>query len=105
MENALKYCANFEKVFICGGAGLYKYALKKNLIDIMFLTQIYDDKLAQQTVRNPDYFVRFPFNSNMFFDNTKWKTEQIFYSFDKLPPESITTKFFKCIRVNNAKTR
>ena len=105
LENALKYCANFERAFICGGVGLYKYALEKNLIDIMFLTQIYDDKLAQQTVRNPDSFVRFPFNSNMFFDDTKWKTEQIFYSFDKLSPESITTKFFKCGRINNPKTR
>ncbi len=107
IETAIKYCDEFDKVFICGGSVLYKYALEKNLIDIMYLTKIHSDNLLQQIKQTPKAFTRFPFDINMFFDDKQWITEQIFYDTDKLPieKENITSNFFKCVRVHSQKTR
>ena len=107
LENAIKECSNSEKIFICGGAALYKYAMGKNLIDIMYLTKIHSDDLLQQIKRTPKAFTRFPFDINIFFDDNQWISKQIFYDTDKLPTEyeNITSNFFKCVCIHSQKIR
>ena len=101
LENAIKYCENFDYIFICGGGQIYKYAIDKDLIDIMYLTKIYDKDLAVRIVQNPNKYVKFPINTNEFFDSNKWINKRMLYNENILPKEKtgITTKFFKCVRV------
>ena len=43
LEKAIKYCQDIKKdeIFIIGGGEVYKYALNKNLIDIIYLTKVH----------------------------------------------------------------
>ncbi len=70
LEEAIKQCGNAERVFICGGAALYKYALEHDLIDTMYLTRIVilNDKLKKQITKNPKANTYFPYK----FDWNKW---------------------------------
>ena len=100
LKSAIRYCHNFDYVFICGGAKIYEYALNNDLIDIMYLTKIYDDKLSENIARTPDKYTKFPVNTNVFFDSDKWVTKKMIYPENVLPPEydNIRVKFFKNIR-------
>lgn len=101
VESAIKYCKNFDKVFICGGGAVYKYTLENDLIDIMYLTKISSDALSKQIKQTPNDFAYFPINTDIFFDKTKWKVKKIIYPTGILPTEinDLKTEFFRCVRV------
>ena len=101
IESAIKDCENFPYLFICGGGKIYEYAIQNDLIDIMYITKIYDDELAAAVKLNPDKYVRFPINTNLFFDSFKWVAKKMVYPENALPKEcgNVVAKFFKCIRV------
>lgn len=44
IENALEYCKSqgHQEVFIIGGGQIYELALKKDLVDIMYLTRVHE---------------------------------------------------------------
>ncbi len=100
LESALQYCVAYDRVFVCGGGALYKYALDKDLIDVMYLTRINSDGLQEQIAKNSDLYIRFPFNTTEFFDNPRWVSEQIIYPVDTMPVENsgVTASFFKYSR-------
>ena len=101
IESAIKYCENFPYVFICGGNKIYEYALCHDMIDVMYITKIYDAQLEKRVRLNPDKFVRFPINTNVFFDSKNWVAKKMIYPENSLPKESenIIAKFYKCVRV------
>ena len=101
VESAINYCKNYECIFICGGQKVYLYALQHDLIDVMYVTKIYDEKLALDIRLNPNLYVRFPINTNIFFDSLHWVAKTILYPESALPkePGDIKNKFFKCVRV------
>ncbi|MBR3511257.1 MAG: dihydrofolate reductase [Alphaproteobacteria bacterium] len=101
VEDAIRECKNFDQMFICGGTQIYKYALEHNLIDIMYLTQIFKSSLEKEIELNRSGYDYFPISKSEFFDVTKWQTEIIKYSPDVLPVENnpITCQFFKCVRI------
>ncbi len=101
IESALAQCSGADRVFICGGAQMYKYALDNDLIDVMYLTQIYNDDLVQSIKLTPLRYKYFPCDMNLFFDGIKWRAEKIHYSTGVLPTDTGTTRaeFFKCVRV------
>ena len=98
LDCGIDFCRDFNYIFICGGGQIYKYALEHDLIDIMYLTKIYDNELAQKIQLNPSGFVKFPMNTDLFFNSEKWVAKKMLYPENILPHENITTKFFKCIR-------
>ena len=73
LEEAIKQCGNTERVFVCGGASVYKYALEHDLIDIMYLTRIrfLDESLKKQILVNETLNTYFPYK----FDYRGWKLE------------------------------
>ena len=100
LEDAIQYCKDFKKLFICGGAGIYKYSLDKDYIDTMYLTRLFDKDLSAQIAKNPADYTRFPVEISEFFNSPKWLCERIFYSPDVLPLETsnIIAEFFKFTR-------
>lgn len=100
VESAINQCKDSDYIFVCGGEKIYKYALAQDLIDIMYITKIHDDKLSQQIAINPTEYVRFPINTDVFFNSDKWVSKKMFYPQNTLPSESekVTAKFFKFIR-------
>lgn len=100
VESAIEYCQKFDYVFICGGQKIYEYALNNDLIDIMYITKIYDSNLSQQIKTAPDTYVKFPIKTDMFFGSDKWVDKKMIYPQNVLPKEygAIKTKFFKCFR-------
>lgn len=100
VESAIEYCKDFDYVFICGGQKIYEYALNNDFIDIMYITKIYDENLAQQIIINPDEYIKFPVKTDIFFGSDKWVDKKIIYPQNSLPKEygTTTAKFFKCIR-------
>lgn len=100
LENAIKYCDGFEKLFVCGGAGLYKYALDNNFIDTVYLTKLIAPDLSMQIAKNPAVYTRFPVDITAFLNSQKWFVEPIFYPNDILPKENtnIIAQFFKCTK-------
>ena len=101
VENALNQCANFDKVFICGGGAVYKYALDRDLIDVMYITKLYDYDLSRKIRSNPRAYSKFPMNIYECFRLPKWQIEKIEYPIDVLPVERGTAiaEFFKSVRV------
>lgn len=100
LENALKYCVNYNQVFVCGGGALYEYAFKADLIDIAYITKITAPILTERIAQNPDAYTRFPFDITTFFNPSKWLCENIVYPVDVLPVENpgVIAKFFKYTR-------
>lgn len=96
LEEAIKQCGNTDLVFICGGAVLYKYALDKDLIDIMYVTEIQTEGLVKEIKANPDAYTYFNYN----FDSKKWLKTQIYYPSGFLPEENFGTRalFYKYTR-------
>ncbi len=96
LEEAIKYCGNTERVFVCGGAVVYKYALDKDLIDVMYVTEIHDKQLEQDVRENPDAFTYFP----CVFDRSKWRKSKVCYR-GVLPEDTSVTKaiFYRYTRI------
>ena len=101
LDSAIEYCKDSDYVFICGGRQIYDYALRNDLIDIMYITKIYDQKLAENVKSCQFDYTKFPTDTDVFFDSDKWVAKRMFYNQDVLPIEAVGTvsKFFKCIRV------
>lgn len=101
LEKAIESCRMFPYVFICGGAKIYEYALNNDLIDIMYITKLNDEFLTEDVAQSPDKYVRFPVNTDVFFDSSRWVAKKMIYPNGFLPKdyESVKTKFFKCCRV------
>ena len=105
LENAIDFAKNNtdqDKIFICGGAIIYKYALEHNLIDVMYLTKIYDEKLMQQVLNNRNTFTYFPINTGEFFNPFRWNVERIKYPNGVLPQENVGLfpMFYKFSKIN-----
>ncbi|MCQ2568006.1 MAG: dihydrofolate reductase [Alphaproteobacteria bacterium] len=110
-KNGVFYAKSFESainagwgaqyLFVCGGTKIYKYALDQDIVDIMYITRIYDENLAKDISQNPDKYVRFPAGTGVFFDSDKWATKRINYTNGNLPQDlpNIQTAFFKCVRL------
>ena len=73
VENALNFCKNFDEVFICGGASIYKYCLENNLIDCAYITKV------QCQLEDRNDYIRFPFDINTYLNYEKWdvKLEEV----------------------------
>ena len=76
LEEAIKQCGNVERIFVCGGAILYKYALDNDLIDIMYITRISNNFLKSQIKQNPKEYTYF----NYEFNRSKWLVQRLNYS-------------------------
>ena len=102
VERAIKECKNYEKVFICGGSQIYLWALKNDLIDVMYLTIIKNSILESDIKQNTGAYCRFPIDAKMFLSSPKWAVRQMFYSPNELPPvkDTMTTcDFYECVRM------
>lgn len=104
LESAIdfvKFSGHWDKLFICGGSSIYKYALEKDLIDVLYLTKIKDRILRRQVMKNPESFCYFPYRTDKILVKPEWTEQQIFYDEGILPPESdkIKVDFFKYTRV------
>jgi dihydrofolate reductase len=101
LEEALKQCGNVERVFVCGGAVLYDYALTHDLIDIFYLTRIniLDEKQKQKFQQDSKLNTYFPYAK---MNCRKWLWESTMYNYNNpsLPPENpgIKAAFFKYTR-------
>lgn len=101
IESAIDFCKDYEYVFICGGASIYKYAFEKDLIDIVYLTEIINNGLEKDVCTNTGSYCRFPKRTSDFFDDKNWVGKRIKYQPNILPKEINDTrvKFFRCMRV------
>lgn len=101
IENAIKTSMNYDKIFICGGAGVYKYCLENNLVNTIYLTKIISPTLQNDSVKNPDRYVFFPIDFNEYFKKD-WVRVPFEYK-EELPEESedITVLFQKWIKLKN----
>ena len=104
LENAIDFAklnSQEDKIFICGGSILYKYALEKNLIDVMYLTRIKDDSLEQKVRVNPMAFTRFPVNTRVFENPFEWNKQFIMYPNGTLPAEKepVFPVFYKFVKI------
>lgn len=100
LEKAIESCRMFPYVFICGGAKIYEYALNNDLIDVMYITKLNDEFLTEDVAQSPDKYVRFPVNTDVFFDSSRWVAKKMIYPNGFLPKdyETVKTEFFKCYR-------
>ena len=94
LEEAIKQCGNVERVFVCGGAFLYNYALKNDLIDIMYLTRIDDAQLKSEIDKNPKAYTYFDYD----FNTPNWQRQTILYPSNILPPRDLNLHFLKYTR-------
>ena len=101
VESALEQCTRDGRIFICGGSQVYKYSLDNDLIDIMYLTVIKNSMLEQRIKQNPDVYCRFPVDTKVFLQSSKWVPHHVKYPLNKLPIDTNNTfpEFYKCIRV------
>lgn len=104
LENAIDYAKNNtdqDKIFVCGGSAIYKYALEHDLIDVMYITKIQDDELKQNVVENKGLYTYFPLDTLEFFTSPKWSPTKIIYPAGELPEEKTPVKpiFYKSVRV------
>lgn len=100
IEKGIELCNNYDKVFICGGAAIYKYCIEKNLINTIYLTQIISPTLDKQIKENPALYVRFPLNILDIIRNN-WVRVPFKYEKDELPEENedIAVLFKKWYRI------
>jgi dihydrofolate reductase len=101
IESAIDYCAGSDKVFICGGVGVYKYVFDKDLTDILYISIIKNLNLSRDIKKNPGAYCRFPIQASEFLNCKKWASERIIYPDKELPIDKNNTvaEFYKCVRV------
>ena len=97
IDTALDLARNYDKVFVCGGKSIYEYCLKNNLIDTIYLTEIYtdDDSLEDEIASNPNDYVRFPINIKEYVKD--WYKTSVTYTGCDVSEKykCISTKFTK----------
>lgn len=91
---ALEFTKNYDKVFICGGAGIYKYCLEHNMVDTLYLTKIISPKLTKQFKDNSEDYIRFPVDIAS-LTKEGWERKVLSYKYEELPEENadITVQF------------
>lgn len=99
-ECALLFCENYDKIFVCGGASIYKYALENNLINTIYLTKITSPSLQMNISKNLDEYVHFPIDLQAYLSKN-WVRVPFNYSVDELPEEKtdIVVQFQKWIKL------
>ncbi len=105
IERAIYDFRKSDKIFICGGAQIYKYVLDKDLIDVFYLTEIESPELQKQVQQNPNQYTFFPVNLDTFLSPDKWTKKQITYSTGVLPnnPAQVKSTFWEYTRIRNLK--
>lgn len=100
VPDAIAQCKTAGRIFICGGAKIYQYALDNDLIDIMYLTVIRNQLLEAQIKKNPGAYCRFPTDIKIFLNSPNWASKPINYPHGVLPEDYSMTipEFYKCIR-------
>jgi len=100
LERAIRECKGFKQLFICGGSRVYEYALEKNLIDIMYITEISEKDLEKQVEQKPLAYDYFPVDIQDYFNAKEWKKELYVYPNGILPIEEnpVFCKFIKYVR-------
>ena len=88
VKSALEFCKNFDNIFICGGASIYKYCLEKNLIDCAYITKV------NCKLENRDDYIKFPFDINRYLSYENWDAKLEETTFD----EEIQLEFWKYIK-------
>lgn len=88
-DNALNLTKHYSKVFICGGASVYRYALENNLVDTIYLSEIKAD------VPHDEAYIRFPIDLNVYCE-TGWQKEEIIY---KEYTHDTSVKFYKYTKI------
>ena len=98
---AIAECKNYDQIFICGGAQIYKYSIDNDLIDIMYLTIIKNSMLESEIKQNPGAYCRFPFDVKKFLSLPEWKAKSIFYAPNELPKtdDKNICEFYECVRM------
>lgn len=98
IENAIDLCANYDKIFICGGASIYKYCIEHNLINTIYLTKIISPSLYEKIKSNnkETNYIRFPFDLKQVV-SSGWVRVPFEYNISELPEENddITVLFQK----------
>jgi len=67
VEEALKFCKNKEKVWIIGGAKIYNYCIKNNLVDEFYISKVDYDGKADTYIDEID-FSKFKLKETETFD-------------------------------------
>lgn len=87
VEEGINLAKNFSKIFICGGASIYKYCLENKLVNTVYLTKIICPQLEKDIKENPNNYIRFPIDfQKIFRDN--WCRVAFEYDKDELPEEN-----------------
>jgi len=99
--DAINVCSGASQIFICGGAGIYKYVLQNDIVDVMYLTKIRNPELELRIKSEPDKYTRFPIDVDTFFDSSRWNIAPITYPLNTLPTDKNATvaEFFKSVRL------
>lgn len=86
IKQAIDLASNYSKVFICGGASIYKYVFENNLVDTIYLTKIDGDVYGNRYL-----------NINNFVEtlDTKWKLVE--FKRESEPEEGLELTFNKYI--------
>ena len=97
---ALDFCANFEKIFICGGASIYKYVLENNKVNTLYITRIISPELQREFNNNEKEYVKFPVDLHTYLSKD-WVRVPFEYKTNELPEENdnITVQFQKWIKI------
>lgn len=100
IESAINNFKHHSKIFICGGAQIYKYALDTDIIDVFYLTKIESPELQKQVKQNPEQYTYFPVDVNTFFAPDRWTGRQITDLTDVLPknPPLVSQTFWEYTR-------
>lgn len=106
VEDAIMSFNHCQKIFVCGGAQVYKYAFDNDLIDVFYLTKIENADLQSQIQQAPEKYTYFPVNIDMFFKSDKWAKKQIAYQNKKTQIDATQTKstFWEYTRIRKKYT-
>lgn len=96
----MDFCANFEKIFICGGASIYKYVLENNKVNTLYITRIISPELQREFNNNEKEYVKFPVDLHTYLSKD-WVRVPFEYKTNELPEENdnITVQFQKWIKI------
>lgn len=99
-ETALKMFDNgWNKIYICGGAGVYKYALEHNIVDRIVLTRV-TSNILDWRVREYDNgdLVRFPIDIDEYVKDWELVSESETQEDSEVRDEVYTLKFQEYIK-------
>lgn len=99
-EEALLFCENYDKVFVCGGKSLYEYVIKNNFINTIYLTEVKSDILEEEIKQNQDDYIKLNIDFNL-FEHGGWVCSSFEYPTEEdMKTDDVKVKFIKYIRIN-----